>query len=156
MGSCGVVKHLFSRALSAFGLAIGASETNTKVASGTHVAHPALKGASKFTQEARHRPEECVRPHAGQTTVAGTACHETPQLATKRHVLVILACWYAISEPRPEGAFRRFLLSRAQRRKRTNFRASARQKLGTFSAKTGVLRSKTPVFAQHARRLSAM
>ena len=42
-------------------------------------------------------------------------------------------------------------------KKRINFRASARNSFGgTFSAKTGVLLRKTPVFAQSARRLSAI
>ena len=56
-----------------------------------------------------------------------------------------------------EGGFRCFLLICAKPRKRIIF--FARQRgffLGTFSAKTGVLRSKTPGFAKPARRLSAI
>ena len=63
----------------------------TRAASGTHVVHPAPKGASKLTQEARRKPEECVRSRAGETA-ASTAFHETPSIATKRHIWVIMAC----------------------------------------------------------------
>ena len=59
MGSCGVVKHLFSRTL-----ASGPRKSNVScVRDPLHVVHPAQKNAPKSSQEARSRPEDCVGSH---------------------------------------------------------------------------------------------